>query len=262
MPDEVRPNILADVRSVVDRVLEFCDHLTPGTVAGLYLYGSATRGGLRGDSDIDLLLITRSSLAITERRRLTDVLLAYTDARSGVAGSRPVELTSVVHSALVPWTYPPVCDYQYGEWLLDDLRDGAVPQPHIDPDLAILLASARPSSEPLSGPPLAELAEAVPADDVRRAIHDSLDGLLGDLHGDERNVLLTLARMIVTLETGDIVSKDEAARQVSGRLAPSDAAVLDLARQGYLGEAVDDWGTLSRRALTAAHQLGALIRML
>ena len=68
LPADAGPNILAGVRSVVDRVLEFCDQLNPGRVAGLYLYGSATLGGLHPDSDIDLLLVTRSSLAVPERR--------------------------------------------------------------------------------------------------------------------------------------------------------------------------------------------------
>jgi hypothetical protein len=33
------------------------------------------------------------------------------------------------------------------------------------------------------------------------------------LQRDERNVLLTLARMLVTLETGEIVAKDETVRR-------------------------------------------------
>jgi len=67
-------------------------------------------------------------------------------------------------------------------------------------DVAILLTAARSASEPLRGPALDQLSDSVPMPDVRRAIRDSLEPLLGDLVGDERNVLLTLARMVVTLE--------------------------------------------------------------
>ncbi|MDQ0373940.1 aminoglycoside adenylyltransferase domain-containing protein [Cellulomonas humilata] len=49
---------------------------------------------------------------------------------------------------------------------------------------------------------------AAPVADLRRSIDDSLEPLLDGLVGDERNVVLTLARMVVTLETGAIVSKD------------------------------------------------------
>jgi aminoglycoside 9-adenylyltransferase len=250
------------VTTAIDRIVDHCDRLAPGRVAGVYVHGSSTMGGLRPDSDVDLLLVTDGTLAVPERRELTDLLLQCSDPRATVAAGRPIELTSVVRSSLVPWTYPPVCDYQFGEWLRDDLSDGGVPQRHAAPDLAIVLASARRSSEPLRGPRLDELIDAVPTVDVRRAIHDSLPALLDDLSGDERNVLLTLARMIVTLESDEIVPKDQAVQRVSGRVATSDATVLDLARRGYLGETVDDWTLLNERARATAEHLAARIREL
>jgi aminoglycoside 9-adenylyltransferase len=250
------------MRTAIDRILDHCDRLDPGGVVGIYLYGSSTTGGLRNDSDIDLLLITHRSLTAHERRQLTELLLRYSGQRATVEAGRPIELTSVVYPSLAPWTYPPTCDYQYGEWLRDDFSDGTVPQRHTEPDLTILLASARPSSEPLRGPCLDELVEAVPAADIRRAIHDSLPGLLDDVNGDVRNVLLTLARMIVTLESDEIVPKDQAVRRISDRVALEDTRLLDLARRGYLGETVDDWTLLSAQARTTAEHLAARVREL
>jgi predicted nucleotidyltransferase len=250
------------VSTAIDRVVDHCDRLDPGGIVGIYLHGSSTTGGLQPDSDVDLLLVTDRTLARPERRRLTELLLEHSDPRATVAAGRPIELTSVVRSSLVRWSYPPMCDYQFGEWLRDELSNGSVPQRHAAPDLAIVLASARRSSEPLRGPRLDELIDAVPTADVRRAIHDSLPALLDDLNGDERNVLLTLARMIVTLESDEIVPKDQAVQRVSGRVATSDATVLDLARRGYLGETVDDWTLLNERARATAEHLAARIREL
>jgi streptomycin 3"-adenylyltransferase len=153
-----------------------------------------------------------------------------------------------------------MCDYQYGEWLRDGITAGQVPAPHPDPDLAILISSARPNSKPLRGPALDEIVDQVPAADLRRAINDSVEPLLGDLHGDERNVLLTLARMVVTLETGEIVSKDDAARRVMSDLPPSSRQLLDLARQGYLGETEDDWTQNREQTREAAERLAAEVR--
>jgi len=246
--------------SAAERISDHVERHDPGGVVGLYLYGSSTAGGLRHESDIDLLLVTRRSLSALERAALSDLLLRYSGRGGTVAPGRPVELTSVVHTDLIPWRYPPVCDYQYGEWLRAEINAGQIPAPHPDPDLAILLTAARSASEPLRGPALDQVSDPVPAPDVRRAIHDSLDPLLGDLVGDERNVLLTLARMVVTLETGQIVPKDQAARRVMDKLPLACREVLDAARRGYLGEAVDDWTGFREPARQTAEWLAGQLR--
>jgi len=151
-----------------------------------------------------------------------------------------------------------VCDYQYGEWLRDDITAGQVPAPHPDPDLAILITSARPSSKPLRGPALDEITDPVPATDLRRAIHDSVQPLLGDLHGDERNVLLTLARMVVTLETDEIVSKDDAARRVMSGLPPGSQELLGPRPAGHLGTLADGWTRNREQTQETAQRLASL----
>jgi streptomycin 3"-adenylyltransferase len=96
--------------------------------------------------------------------------------------------------------------------------------------------------------------------DLHWAIHDGLAPLLDDLVGDERNVLLTLARMLVTLQTGEIVSKDQAADRIMLTLAEPDRAVLELAAAGYLGERDDDWSQEQGSARQTALHLAAQIR--
>jgi streptomycin 3"-adenylyltransferase len=254
-------NTMTRMRDVIDRVSDYFDSNCDALV-GLYLYGSSISGGLQRESDIDVLAVTRRSLSTPERVGITDLLLRFSGRRATAEPGRPVELTSVVHSELSPWRYPPVCDYQYGEWLREDITAGQVPAPHPDPDLAILISSARSSSKPLRGPAFEEITDPVPAADLRRAIHDSVQPLLGDLHGDERNVLLTLARMVVTLETGQIVSKDDAARRVMSGLPPSSRELLDLACQGYLGAVADDWTHNRDQTRETAERLAAHVRRL
>ncbi len=246
--------------SATDRIVDHFDSHDPGGVVGVYLYGSSIAGGLRQESDIDLLVVSLRSLSTPERRVMTNLLLSYSGRRATVEPDRPVELTSVVHSALTPWNYPPQCDYQYGEWLRDEITAGQLPAAHPDPDLAILLTAARSASEPLRGPALDQITDPVPTTDLRRAIRDSLQPLLADLEGDERNVLLTLARMVVTLETGEIVPKDVAARSVTSSLPEGCRDVLDLARRAYLGEAADDWTHRQDKARETADCLAARVR--
>lgn len=112
----------------------------------------------------------------------------------------------------------------------------------------------------LLGPLPDRVLEPVPAEDMRRAIADSLPALLADLRGDERNVLLTLAAMVVTLRTGVIVPKDVAARRVAEETPEPHRSSLELAAAGFLGEAEDDWTARRERARAAAEHLAGMVR--
>lgn len=202
------------VQPVIDRLAEHVAKSDPGGVLGLYLFGSSVAGGLRPSSDIDLLIVTERSLSLDERKCLVAFLLQFSGRRATIEPGRPLEVTSVVLSDVVPWTYPPVCDFLYGEWLRTQFVEGRVPEPQVNPDLAVLLTTLQQHAEVLRGPDPTSLLRPVPLADLRRSARDSLVPLLSDLIGDERNVLLTLARMLVTLDTGDIVPKDEAVRWI------------------------------------------------
>ena len=233
---------------VVEEIRELVAQHQPGSPLGLYLTGSSCQGGLRPDSDLDLLLVTSRSLDVTERRLLVEHLLTCSGRRATRTPGRPVELTALAVDDIRPWQYPATCDFLYGEWLRTDYEAGELPGREVDPNLPVLLTSGRRHSSPLLGPPLVELTDPVPSADLRRSLFDALPELLGDFVGDERNVLLTLARMVHTLRTGAIAPKDDAAAAVADTLAPRQARVLDLAARAYRGETSDDWSSLHDEA--------------
>jgi streptomycin 3"-adenylyltransferase len=107
-----------------------------------------------------------------------------------------------------------------------------------------MLTAVRSSGLALLGPPARDVLEPIPRDHLVRAIVDELPSLLGDLEGDERNVILTLARMWLTLATGEIRSKDAAADWALERLAMEHRPVLARARAIYLGEESERWDDL------------------
>jgi predicted nucleotidyltransferase len=210
---------------------------------GAYLHGSAVLGGLRPTSDIDLLGVTSGRMAARQRRELVDGLLEISGVRARRGPARPVEVTIVLQGDVRPWRYPPRQEFLYGEWLRDSYERGAVPEPELNPDLAVLIAIALRGNTALAGPPPAQVLDPPPPDDlVRGAVH-GLPHLIGDLETDTRNVLLTLARIWMTVATEQIVRKDVAADWALNRLPPEHRPVLAQAREAYLhGHEEERWG--------------------
>ncbi|OXM50660.1 nucleotidyltransferase [Amycolatopsis thailandensis] len=243
----------------IEPLLDHLDRENPGDVLGLYLYGSAAAGGLKPDSDVDLLLVTRRSLGEPERAALVSLLSRLSGWRGHVGrfpdavGRRPIELTG-----LVAGDERHRRDFQYGEWLREDFAQGRLPEPADDPDVVILAATAHSAHRVLRGPALADVVDPVPPDLLRSAALGVVPDLVSEVEGDERNVLLTLARVVVTVETGGIVSKDVAAATVAPALDGADRVLLERARAGYLGTASDDWTGLSAEVASLARVLAGM----
>lgn len=239
MTDNYNIQIPAQARDVAAMATE----LFGERLCGVYLYGSAVLGGLRPDSDIDILIIIDGGLDDALRAELTKRLLKLSVtvavAHSEQRGLRPLEITVLDKNQLRPRRFPPRIEYLYGEWLRDEIEAGELPMPHASTDLVILLRQSERHSLRLYGRELSELADPIPDSDVKRAMRAELPKLAGYLHGDERNVLLTYCRMWYTLANGDIVSKDTAAEWALARLEPELRRPIEVARQAYLGIADD-----------------------
>lgn len=132
-------------------------------------------------------------------------------------------------------------DFQYGDWWHDEYDRGNV-QPWespTNPDLASLIRMTLLADTVLLGPPPAEVFDPVPRYDFVASLLDGIDELVGDIEWDTRNVVLTLARMWASSETGEVFSKDAAAQWALGRLPSDTSWVLAEARSLYLGERKD-----------------------
>lgn len=223
------------------RALGVITELLDDILVGVYLYGSAATGGLRVDGDVDILAVADGNLSEGTRKNLTQRLMLISGKIGNTDRVRPLEVTVVNQKNIIPWQFPPRYEFMYGEWLRGQFEKRKIPEPTYDPDLAILLFQARENSINLYGPKASEILEPMPMADIRRAIKESLPGLVASIKGDERNVILTLARMWQTAAIGEISSKDQAARWVVARLPEEYAALLDVARRAYSGESTDRW---------------------
>lgn len=233
------------------------------SLQAVYLHGSAVNGGLRPNSDVDLLAVCDRNPAPETSALLVDRLMQIS-GRHPVAPGMPrcLEVMLFLRQDLTASRYPARCAFIYGEWLRDEFEAGIVPQTHTDPEYTLVLAQAGQEAISLVGPTREHLLPSVPHGDVRQAIADSLPALIGNLVGDERNVLLTLARMWYTLETGTFVPKDAAAEWALPLVSSETAAALALAQAAYRGAAVDDWQSHPLLAGQAADELAHQVRLL
>ncbi|NTX26370.1 AadA family aminoglycoside 3''-O-nucleotidyltransferase [Burkholderia pyrrocinia] len=210
------------------------------TLNAIHLFGSALDGGLKPRSDIDLLVTVAARPDETARRALMLDLLAASAPPGCAGGVRALEVTVVAHGDVVPWRHPARRELQFGEWLRRDLEARIVEPALVDHDLAILLTKARQHSIALVGPSAIELFEPVPARDLVAALLATVAqwNAEPDWRGDECNVVLALARIWYTAQTGRIAPKDVAAAWVLERLPDAYRQVVAAARAAYLdGEA-------------------------
>lgn len=245
--------------SQLDALLALVRAVLDDAVLGAYLHGSSGTGRLQPTSDTDVLVVTDAPMTDDQRRRLVAGILPLSGRHATGGPARPVELTVVVANDVAPWRYPPVEDFLYGEWERGSYEAGMLPARRENPDLAPLIAMTLAADRPLAGPPPGVLLDPVPPDDLVRAVTAGIPGLLADLDHDTRNVLLTLARILVTVETGRLVAKDEAAEHALTRLPAAHHAVLRRALDAYHGPDYGRFDDLAGEVRPCADALRAAI---
>jgi streptomycin 3"-adenylyltransferase len=243
----------------LDRVLDVVRDVVREELVGAYLFGSATAGGLKATSDLDVFVVVSEPLARAAKERLAHELLPI----SGRDGRRHVEVTVVAHPEVRPWRFPPVMDFQYGDWLRDEIErgDGAVYAARPNPDLAALITLVQRRGTTLVGPQPDAVFDPIPWDDFVRGTSGQVDELLPgiDDRTDLRNGVLTLARIWASLVTGEVLPKDVAADWAIERLPDEHRPVLARARAIYVGEEESHWDDLDDRVRPHVEHLLATI---
>tara|TARA_A100000171_G_C2132517_1_gene147707 strand:- start:1723 stop:2499 length:777 start_codon:yes stop_codon:yes gene_type:complete len=233
---------LVIVPTEADNALAIVQNQLAETFVAAYLHGSAVTSELRPRSDVDLLIVIDQSMTSEARRSLASELMEIS-GRYPVDpyGRHPLEVIVFLCSDLAEPFYPARSDFIYGEWLREEFETGEGSKPVRDPELTLLLAQARQEAIPLVGPKASELLPVIPRVDVRRALRDVLPPLIEMQQGDERNTLLTLARIWRTSVTDEFVSKDVAAGWAASRVPIEQANVLLDVRKAYLSGCETDW---------------------
>lgn len=236
------PALDQEVASQVSAVQAVLKRRLGGNLRSIHLFGSALDGGLKPCSDLDLMVSVARPLPEAIQRGLLQELLSHSAWPGSSRVLRALEVTVVALSELVPWRYPPRREMQFGEWLRKDIEAGRFEPAMPDHDLAILITKLRRHSVALFGAPAEDLFENVPASDFRQSLADTISqwNVPSDWSGDERNIILALARIWFTACTGEITSKDRAAAWVAGRLPADHRTLMEHAANAYLTGSVEE----------------------
>jgi len=227
------PSLATEAVNIVQELIE--------NIEGAYLFGSAVEGGLRVHSDVDVLIVIKQRLVSKTRKELVDRLMDISGKIGNSKSIRPLELTVINQNEITPWQYPPKSEFIYGEWMREQFENNYVPDQKTDPDLAIVLNNVRLNSISIIGPNAQQILEPIPQRDLHIAIKDSMPDLLSNIKGDERNVLLTLSRMWITVSAGKVVPKETAAKWATDQLPQTLSSLMSKAHKAYLGEIEDNW---------------------
>jgi predicted nucleotidyltransferase len=214
----------------VDLLLAALRDVLGDDLVGAYVHGSAVLGGMPPGSDLDVIAVSARRMTDDEKQRLASRLADVSKK------PLPLDFDLLVQSEIRPWRYPPPFDFHYSEWW-PGMRDRDT-----NADLAVLISTLLAGgATPLHGPSPAAIFDPVPEEDFRRTTRAAADEVVRNLEGDTRNVILTLARIWTSLETGEILRKDRAATWVLERLPDEHKPVLERARSLYLEGSRGTW---------------------
>ncbi len=230
--------IPSQIYNQLEQACDLLRRIAGADLLAIHLYGSAVDGGLKPQSDLDLLVTLRQPLSEQQREALMQALPEISTPPGQVERYRALEVTIVVHSDVVPWRFPPMREMQFGEWLRDEIAAGRYEGRQQDGDLAILITKARNNSIALLGESADRLFDEIPVSDLRQIFAQTLTlwNKPADVQGEERHIILTLARIWYSVANGgDITSKEAAASWLLAQLPADYGPVLESARRIYLG---------------------------
>ena len=226
-----------EIKEQVSKAIDLLCARLHGNIKAIYLYGSSVDGGLKPKSDIDLFVILNQSLDELTRQNLQKAMLTISSLVKEESRFRPLEVTMVTYSQISRWHFPPKREFQFGEWLRQDINSGVFEPPKEDPDLAILLTKIRKNSLVLFGPAALKILDPIPRLHFVKALIKTLNlwDSENDIRGDELHITLTTARIWYSASTGHIAPKDVAAEWLLSKVPSRFQDLLIKAREGYLG---------------------------
>jgi predicted nucleotidyltransferase len=226
-------NCPANVRRQVEEVVDCVRETLKRNLVAIYLHGSIAMGCFNPrTSDIDLLVVSKETIALGARRAIVNSLLRVS--------SRPVplEATFVSREQLRRWQYPTPFEVHFSESWREKYTTGldralAYPAKPQDTDLAIQIPTVRQRGKCLYGGSAARVLPSVPDSDQTASVVQDFYWARKRVSKIPAYFVLNSCRIYAFLVTRRIYSKDEGCAWAIRRFPRKYRAVVRSARDAY-----------------------------
>jgi predicted nucleotidyltransferase len=236
----IPPTPYPDVNAILQRLLSEVQAVLSGTFTGLYLYGSLAIGDFDPvRSDIDFLVVTKEAFS--------DEMLAALQAMHDRLAAIPSKWATELEGSYIPERSLRCYDPADTRHPHIDRGGGGLNIEQHDTDWVIQRYVLREHGVVVAGPDPKSLIDPVSADDLRRAVLGLLwwwelqltDTSRVARSGYQAYAILSMCRILYTLEYGTVVSKPAAAKWALGVLDRRWVDLIERALTWQPDEAMD-----------------------
>jgi predicted nucleotidyltransferase len=228
------PTPYPEINALLAVLLENIQAVLGAELTGLYLDGSLANGGFDADSDIDFAAVTAHEM--TEERFAA--LRAMHERIAALDTPWAIQIEGSYLSQAAVRRYDPAL-VRYPN--IERGPDERLKMVEHGPWWAVHRYILRKCGIRLVGPSLATLIDPVPPEELRAAMRNTLQGWSNNLlahpeiyprRGYQSYIVLSHCRILYTLATGDVVSKQAAAAWVKESYAPEWGELIERAWEG------------------------------
>ena len=190
-----------------------------GSLAGIYLHGSAAMGCFRADkSDLDLIVVVDSPVPDPVKRAFMDMVVRC----NAMGPAKGIEMSIVLRKACSPFVYPTPFELHFSaahlKWYAEDPEGYIRRMNGTDRDLAAHFTVIRRRGRCLYGAPVEDVFAEVPGPDYMDAIRDDVSDAPEQITENPMYLILNLARVLAWKEEKLVLSKKEGGEWALRRL--------------------------------------------
>ncbi|MEK4699276.1 aminoglycoside adenylyltransferase domain-containing protein [Solibacillus sp. FSL R7-0668] len=231
---------LSNVFLFIDILQHNLDEILQNNFIGTYIHGSLALGGFNDQtSDIDLIVVTKTTLSNKDKNQLAKFLLV-------ISGKPfPIEISFLHIEQLKTWRHPCPYDFHYSEYwrertmqdLLNHTSEVINEDIKTDVDLAAHLTIIHYKGICYKGQPICDVFPQIPQSDYIDAIMNDFNDCLENINETPMYSILNMLRVYIYLKHNLIFSKQEAGTWGLIHLSEPNRNTISKALNGYCNKA-------------------------